>query len=503
MKVSYEKIFGDSAQPLQEAVRKIDRRTPIGTVLSSAEMEQLPVALRERAFWTAKFAEKDILQTMHGKLAKRIGLLSESVARGERLVSRSSFIGDMRKELIESGYLPPEGKEGTLEDLTSAGRLGLIFDMNIHAAQEFARWKAGQSEGALLMFPAQELYREAHREIPRDWVKRWNDAAEAVNWEGVARPVDGQVQEFIALKSSPIWVALSRFKVPWPPFDFNSGMGVRNVGRAKTIELDLMKAGETPKRVDLDFNDQLQASVATLSPEVRADLKKDFGDQIHVEGDVARWSAQNHNFSHMWDVAADGNGAPALAPDNVEAMKRTNLMIAEIHDAADSPILPMIDGAVSPKVDGEYWPARSGALNHIGVNNPTTSTGVFVQLHEVGHYVDEWTLGGGKGFASETVEATDIANVMLQISESLGYQKALGLDVKHIAAGKATKDYWSRPAELFARAYAQWMVGKNKSADLVDELKIRQGHGSAWDDEDFALIADALDQLFEGRGLLR
>ena len=45
-----------------------------------------------------------------------------------------------------------------------------------------------------------------------------------VNWEGVAR--GGQM---VALKSSPIWVELSRSGYPYPPFDFNSGMWVRPV----------------------------------------------------------------------------------------------------------------------------------------------------------------------------------------------------------------------------------------------------------------------------------
>lgn len=33
----------------------------------------------------------------------------------------------------------------------------------------------------------------------------------------------------VALKTSPIWVELSRFGYPYPPFDFNSGMWVRPV----------------------------------------------------------------------------------------------------------------------------------------------------------------------------------------------------------------------------------------------------------------------------------
>lgn len=267
------------AEPLDVAVRKMNAKTPVARALRSAEWADVPLAIRERAFFTAQFAKADVLQEMHDYLGKRIGLEAVPSGRGEVLASRSDFVRQMRRRLGDGGYVPRPGKEGTLQDMTSRGRLGLIFDINTQSAQEFARWKAGHE--ALDAFPAQELYREEGRMVPRNWIARWRDAG--------GEFFGGRM---IALKTDDVWHKINRFGVPWPPFDFGSGMGVRDISREEARELGVLGADEeitdTPEE---KFNDRLEKSVERYAPEILESVLRAFGDQVKVEAGVAMWRA--------------------------------------------------------------------------------------------------------------------------------------------------------------------------------------------------------------------
>ncbi len=264
--------------PLADAVARMNAKTPIAQAMTSAEWADVPLALRERSFWTARFAKADVLQLMHDKIGTALELGSEKVAHGDRLVSRSSFVRDMRKALQDSGYIPEPGREGTLRDHTSRGRLGLIYDFNTTQAQEFARWKTGQADGALDAFPCQELYREEGRMVPRDWRKRWvENGGELFNGRMIAR------------KDSPIWSAISRFKTPFPPYDYSSGMGIRDVSREESISLGVIAVGTKQEMPQVGFNDMLQKSVERYAPPIRTAILKDLGNRAVVEQGVAKW----------------------------------------------------------------------------------------------------------------------------------------------------------------------------------------------------------------------
>ena len=139
--------------------------------------------------------------------------------------------------------------------------------------------------------------RVRQRKMPRDWTARWKDAGDSVGWQGACR------DEFVALKLSPIWTALSRFGTPYPPFDFNSGMGVEDVGKRKARELGLLEDSGSGKRTDSpnggsgaqppvvvpSFNANLQATVPNMGEPERQHLKRVFGDQASIEGDVVKW----------------------------------------------------------------------------------------------------------------------------------------------------------------------------------------------------------------------
>jgi hypothetical protein len=265
------------AEPLADAVSRMNAKMPIAKALTSAEWADVLLALRERSFWTARFAKADLLQLMHDMLQDRIELETHTSDRGETMVSRDNFIGEMRDKLSASGYLPPAGKEGGLQDHTSTGRLGMIFDINTQQAQEFARFKAGSDEGALDAFPCQELYRAESRQVPRAWHTRWGNAGGAF-YQG----------RMIAPKDSRVWYAISAFGTPFPPFDYQSGMDIRDISRREAESLGVIEAGQPVKRPDVGFNDSLEKSLEKYSPEIRASLMRDFGGRLVVENGMAR-----------------------------------------------------------------------------------------------------------------------------------------------------------------------------------------------------------------------
>jgi len=75
-------------------------------------------------------------------------------------------------------------------------------------AHGFAARKADMDPNLLDAYPAYRLIRVESRRIPRDWYERWGEAGAAVGWEGASKT------DLVALKTSPIWAALSRFGRP-------------------------------------------------------------------------------------------------------------------------------------------------------------------------------------------------------------------------------------------------------------------------------------------------
>jgi hypothetical protein len=272
-------------QPLEKAVAKLNAKTPIGAALRTDEWAGVPVALRERAQFSAGVESARVLQTIQNKLRKTLELATEQVKRGEAFVTRSSFVGDLRKLVQDEGL--GTGKGG-LTDLSSARRLRLIFDMQTQQAQEYARWKMEQDPDILDAYPAQRLVRIESREVERPWASRWNEAGKAVAWDGASKT------EMVALKNSPIWAQLSRFQTPWPPFDFGSGMGVEDVDRAEAERLGLLAKDAQIEMPEVDFNKDLSASVAGMDPEMIAQLKAQFGDQVEISNGVAKWKGRQH-----------------------------------------------------------------------------------------------------------------------------------------------------------------------------------------------------------------
>lgn len=98
-------------------------------------------------------------------------------------------------------------------------------------------------------YPAAELFRQWDRKEWRAWDDRWDAAG------GQFFPHDGTEADMqfggypagrmVALANDPIWLEISRFGTPFPPYDFLSGMSRGPISFEETVALGLLKGDET------------------------------------------------------------------------------------------------------------------------------------------------------------------------------------------------------------------------------------------------------------------
>lgn len=219
--------------PFRDAVRLLQAKELMPTNLSSAQLEQIEASIRRQSMFSARVSNATFLQEVSDRIARMVEPAAGGGTPGSYM-NATRFRVEMRDILDNLGYVT-EAPAGSITNLRSAARLNLIADTNVAMAQGYGQHVQGHSEEGLDAFPAQELFRLGDREVPRDWDTRWADAG-GVTYEG----------RYVALKGDRIWETISRFGNPYPPFDFNSGMWVKDVPRAEAERLGVVAPGERP-----------------------------------------------------------------------------------------------------------------------------------------------------------------------------------------------------------------------------------------------------------------
>lgn len=255
------------------AAEKILQKALVTSGIGADEWNSIQAGFRDRSFFSARVTEVRILDAMRGGVA-------ESLSGN---LSASEFRKAVREALFKTGYDAGDAR-GTIKDLMTKARLDLVYNTNREMAQGFVQHLQATSEGALAAFPAYELVRAERRKAPRNWPEIWKSKGGKLY----------QDRRMIALKTDPIWTRISRFGIPHPPFDYNSGMDLVSVSRGECLALGVIDE-RTPKQKPpkLDFNENLQATVPMEdgSPEA-ARLKAAFGDQVKFDGNVAHWQGE-------------------------------------------------------------------------------------------------------------------------------------------------------------------------------------------------------------------
>ena len=276
----------------------------VGSNLDSSQWNQIQAGFRNRAFFSSRVAQVNILAAMRDKVRE--------YSEGEADISKIRM--KIREDLQTLKY-DPKGATG-IHDLFSQARLDVIIKTNVAQARGYMQFAEGMSPGAFAAFPAQEFTRIRHSRKPRqDWPQRWAKAG--------GKTYGGKM---IALKDDPVWERLSVFGNPFPPFDWGSGMGVLDVDRKTTIRLGLISDEELRGKTAAlrekplpDFNRDMQASVPNLRHDSLCGkiLKQAFGDQIAIENNVVHWQG-----NLIRDVLAGSINKARLGMTTPEALKK-------------------------------------------------------------------------------------------------------------------------------------------------------------------------------------
>lgn len=253
----------------QEALAALARKRlmPVPPTATTALLSALPAAVRDQAFFSATVGNADVLQGAYSRIARI--LRPEGAAPGASMDAARARV-ELRQILAATGYAPEPGKEGTLQDLYSERRLNLIVNHNTAAARGRGQWAQTQSPAILDQWPCQELFRAEARRQERNWPIRWQAAGGTLYGD-----------RMIARKDSPIWGAISRFGTPWPPFDFGSGMRVRDVPRGIAESLGVIAPNETVEPRD-DPGLATSADVATIAPDLLSSVLSALGPRAAV-----------------------------------------------------------------------------------------------------------------------------------------------------------------------------------------------------------------------------
>jgi hypothetical protein len=275
--------------PFLDAIRLQAGKQFFPTNLSSEELMRLPAVFREISLFSARTANAQHLQ-MISDVIDAI-LEPQQVAReripGIPTTTEGMSLAEGRLALQQSleaiSYRPHPALARTIQDLSSDQRTRLIIETNVRMAHGYGQWTQGQDEALLTVWPARELYRAEDRKEPRDWPARWAEAGGEF-YEGASDYPQGRM---IALADDPIWFAISAFGLPYPPFDFNSGMDVRNVTYREAVDLGVMDKDEKAEPQQRPFAETIEAGVTNLGEKLRKQLLRDVGkDFTYRQGKI-------------------------------------------------------------------------------------------------------------------------------------------------------------------------------------------------------------------------
>ena len=254
---------------------EILKKQLITSGLSSAEIEKIFTGLKNRAFFSARIESARFLQQAQQQVSDYLA----SAQRGDgAITSRASAISAIMEQARNEGIDTGTGK---LTDPGSVSRAKVIVDTNADLARGYVSRAMQTTTGARLAFPAQELIRVEERQSKRNWIQKWKD-------NGGKTP-GGRM---IALKEDPVWVSISRFGVPYPPFDYGSGMGVEDIDYDTCVALGVITEDYKPEGdITADFNKNLEAELIFKGESDPAwqYLKLAFGDQVTIKDNKITW----------------------------------------------------------------------------------------------------------------------------------------------------------------------------------------------------------------------
>lgn len=244
----------------QEALGYLRQQRLLPTSLSAEELARLDASVRVRGIFSARTTMGEHLQVIR----------DQTLAMADGGTDLATAKLRLKESLQRLGYRAADEEQGTLTDLASEARRELVVRMNARLAQGYGQWKQGQDPAFLAAWPCKELVREQQRREPRGlawWQARFVEAGGTL--------YGGRM---IARKDSPVWRRLSRFRLPYPPYDYGSGMGDEDISAAEAIALGVITAQDVIEPDTTELNDGLEARPQITDLELQEAVRRELGD---------------------------------------------------------------------------------------------------------------------------------------------------------------------------------------------------------------------------------
>ena len=240
------------------------RKTLVASGATAADWMTVAASIKNRAFFSSRIQSLRLLQTARETISD---LLSAAPDPDGATTSRAQAVSAIIRKAKALGL---DTGSPNLSNPASIRRAALIVDTNAAQAAGYTSYLLANSTAALHDYPAQELIRIEDRREKRNWVARWVAAGGKLYGN----------RRMIAPKGDPVWTRISTFGNPWPPFDFNSGMGIEDITREEAIRLGVIAPDQTP---DSPKPENFNSNLAATIPQNQADtLRSLFQDQIQI-----------------------------------------------------------------------------------------------------------------------------------------------------------------------------------------------------------------------------
>ena len=257
------------------AIEEFAAKTEVPSWARTADWRDVPAAIRRRSFFSSALEDARALSAER----KSVADLLQTTSKDGKIYRRDTAITELQAMMQARGN--DTGAGNVLTNPAAEKRIKLVLDTNRAQAQGYARFKRSSTGGALLAFPCQELVRIRNSKEKRDWQARWVAAG--------GKLTNGRM---IAEKTDPIWIALNRFGVPYAPFDFNSGMGLRDISRREAIALGIITQDWQPDGDPVeDFNANVEAEVSDIHPDLLSSLADLFGNAVSIIDGIMRFAS--------------------------------------------------------------------------------------------------------------------------------------------------------------------------------------------------------------------
>jgi len=255
--------------PFREALDALQVKSVLPTTGGTAEISSLPLDVLEHAMVSARVNNAQYLK----QVADVLDRMHNAQASG-RPLNKAYAMQTLRDALRKLGYRPGAAgvEPGSLQDFSSDARLNILIDTNLDQAAGYGNHIAAQTPVLLDAYPCQELYRQRLSADRRPWGQIWADAG--------GRTYGGRM---IAKKDDSVWVNISDFGRPYPPYKWGSGMWSRDVSRKEALALGVVGL-DTPVTPDRDrgFARELKLSPDQRHADLYQRLRNDLSDIASV-----------------------------------------------------------------------------------------------------------------------------------------------------------------------------------------------------------------------------